>query len=225
MVNIHLITTCAKSKNGDVKDSIFPNDIIDIRQAFSEWSLMVRHRYQQRKDITEAKNLYRGAHWKTALEISNHFPNVSLWVISAGLGLRHSSDPTMPYEASFSFMPHDSSDVWALHIREPILPGRICSLSELLGTHNADRFVLAASPLYLKAIEHDLLDGINKLSDPFTQVTIATTKAYAGNLLPYVKCTNQSMMSELGANMTTLNIKHAKRILEGNFFESDPYIS
>ncbi|MBL5885579.1 hypothetical protein I7V28_18905 [Lelliottia amnigena] len=171
--------------------------------------------------MTNASSLYRGAHWQTALDICHLHPEVSLWVISAGIGLRHSSDPALPYEASFSTMGKMATRMWDLHTRNPILPGRMSSLSELLSTCNNDRFVLAASPLYLNAVEQDLLEGIRHLNVPFSQVTIATTKAYTGCLLPYVRCANHKMMAELGANMTTLNIKHAKRLVASLSGERD----
>lgn len=77
--------------------------------------------------VTETQNLYRGAHWNTALKISKSRPDISLWVISAGIGLRHSSDPAVSYEASFTGMSRKSASLWELLINNPILPG--CSPS------------------------------------------------------------------------------------------------
>jgi len=210
---IHLITTCAKGKYGETGNSVFPDDMTDINETFSEWSRGLRHRYQQHNGVTNTRSLYRGGHWQTALDICHLHPTVSLWVISAGIGLRHSSDPALPYEASFSSMGKMAPEMWNLHTRNPILPGLMASLSELLSTCNTDRFILAASPLYLNAVEQDLLEGIRQLANPASQIAIATTKAYTGILLPFVNCTNHKMMADLGANMTTLNIKHAKRLV------------
>ncbi|EML5381251.1 hypothetical protein RVW18_004491 [Enterobacter bugandensis] len=42
-----------------------------------------------------------------------------------------------------------------------------------------DRFVVAASPLYLRAVESDLLAGRKALCNP-EQLAVVTSKAYQG---------------------------------------------
>lgn len=215
MPKIHLVTTCAKSKNGNIEDTIYPVDITNLDMAFCEWTRRLKMRFDKKIDVTQTESLYRGSHWDTALRIRNSRPDVSLWVISAGLGLRHSSDPAIPYEASFSNIPHENTQVWDHHIHAPIFPGRVHSLVELLHANNNDLFVVAASPLYLKAIEHDLLEGIKHVQNPKAQIIITTTHGYNGRLSTFVKYGSREMMGILNSNMTTLNIKHAEKIISG----------
>ncbi|WP_447886159.1 hypothetical protein [Serratia fonticola] len=213
MPNIHLITSCSKSKNGRILDTIFPRDVVNIDEAYKQWSAMLKSRFSKGVDVVETETLYRGTHWNTALNIKENRTDISLWVISAGMGLRHSSDPAVPYEATFSSMMHNSASFWELLIKDPILPGHTSSLKALLSLNNADKFVIAVSPVYLRAVEHDLLQGITYLHKPKEQIIIATSKGYGGLLSPYIQVGSKSMMALLNSNMTTLNIKHAAKII------------
>lgn len=210
---IHLITTCSKSKNGSIGDTIFPYDHQDINIAFQQWKRCLLKRYIQGNDTKETLHLYRGQHWDTAKRIAETHDNICLWIVSAGLGLRHSSDPSIPYEASFTQVRKKSADLWNLLTTNPILPGRISSLEELMRLHTHDAFVVAASPIYLNAIENDLARGLCHLSEPEKKVTITTTASYDGQLKPFVTYGNSGMMKKLKSNMTTLNIKHAESLL------------
>ncbi|WP_243211248.1 hypothetical protein JQ760_027830 (plasmid) [Klebsiella pneumoniae] len=212
---IHLVTTCSKSKNGLVGDTIFPYGHQDINIAFQHWKRCLLERYSQGNDTKETQHLYCGQHWDTAKRIAETHDNICLWVVSAGLGLRHISDPSIPYEASFTKVRKKSADLWKLLTANPVLPGRIPSLEELMRLHKLDTFVVAASPVYLNAIEHDLAKGLCHLYEPNKQLTITTTASYDGQLKPFVKYGNIGMMKRLRCNMTTLNIKHAESLIVG----------
>lgn len=56
--------------------------------------------------------LYRGAHWLRARGIAARWPGIELWAMSAGLGLRHHTDPAVAYEATFHAMPFAPATVW-----------------------------------------------------------------------------------------------------------------
>lgn len=213
MSTIHLITTCAKSKNGPIQGTVYPYDTQDIDDSYLCWKKCIQDRYTQGTDNTKIHNLYRGAHWNTAKKIAAAYGSVNLWVVSAGLGLRHDADPAIPYESSFTMMRQCSADVWERLITDPVLPGKVSSLEGLLGHYYQDSFVIAASPTYLNAIEHDLVKGITHLHDPKMQLTIASSAAYTGVLTEYVRYGDRMMMKALKANMTTLNIKHAGVII------------
>lgn len=182
--------------------------------AFQHWKKILLERFSQGNDIKETGYLYRGQHWNTAKRISKKHGNISLWIISAGLGLRHSSDLSIPYEASFTQIGKKSPDLWSLLIADPILPGRMPSLEELMRLHKQDVFVVAASPVYLKAVEHDLAKGLCHLAEPNKQFTITSTASYDGLLKPFVKYGSIEMMKVLNSNMTTLNIKHAESLID-----------
>lgn len=213
MATVHLITTCAKSKNGPVLDTVYPYDIQDTGSAYQRWKQCVQARYETGMDVTETLHLYRGDHWNTARKIAAAHNNISLWVVSAGLGLRHSGDPAIPYESSFTRMSRTRADIWERLITDPVLPGQVSSLEGLLRQNSEDTFIIAASPVYLKAIENDLAKGVSYLPEPKNQLTITTSAAYTGLLKPYVRCGDSSMLKNLNSNMTTLNIKHAESLV------------
>ncbi len=103
MSTIHLITTCAKKKAGPVHDTVFPYHTTDTEIAYQQWKSLVQSRFTTcNDDIKETENIYCSAHWSTAKSIANSNSHICLWVISAGLGLRHSSDPAIPYDATFT---------------------------------------------------------------------------------------------------------------------------
>lgn len=75
-----------------------------------------------------------------------------------------------------------------------------------------DRFVVAASPVYLRAVESDLLAGREALCAP-EQLQIVTSKGYQGSLKDSVRYTSADMMKELNTNMTGLNVSYALQLI------------
>ncbi|AOO59835.1 hypothetical protein AN237_25090 (plasmid) [Raoultella ornithinolytica] len=213
MQTIHLITTCAKSKSGPIKDTIFPYQTPDTELSYQIWKERVEYRYASGCDIKETKDIYRGAHWNSAKSIAASHSRISLWVISAGLGLRHSSDPAIPYEATFSQLGKKSASIWGMLTSDPVLPGKVTSLAKLLSLYRHDVFVIAASPVYLNAVEDDLIHGVGYLTCPREQLKIASSASYNGRLREYVRYGGSPMMKDLNSNMTTLNIKHAGMLI------------
>ncbi|KAF0860121.1 hypothetical protein Y888_08015 [Mixta calida B021323] len=96
---------------------------------------------------------------------------------------------------------------------DPVLPGKVTSLAELLSLYRHDSFVIAASPVYLNAVEDDLLKGMAYLTCPREQLKIASSASYNGRLREYVRYGGILMMKDLNSNMTTLNIKHAGMLI------------
>jgi len=76
-----------------------------------------------------------------------------------------------------------------------------------------DRFVIAASPVYLRAVEEDLCSGRQALRHP-DSMTIVTTRGYQGPLSDNIALARAGMMKSLNTNMTGLNISYALQILE-----------
>lgn len=70
---------------------------------------------------------------------------------------------------------------------------RCASLKTLMHARPDDRFVVAASPVYLRAVESDLLAGRGGLSAP-EQLQVVTSKGYQGGLKENVRYTNAGMM-------------------------------
>ncbi|HDZ1696170.1 Uncharacterised protein [Klebsiella pneumoniae] len=214
MSTIHLITTCAKRKAGPVHDTVFPYHTTDTEIAYQQWKSLVQSRFTTcDDDIKETQNIYRSAHWSTAKSIATSNSRICLWVISAGLGLRHSSDPAIPYDATFTKTGKKSARIWEMLTSDPILPGKVPSLAELFGLYRRDIFIVAASPVYLNAVEDDLVKGVACLPCPGKQLRIASSASYNGKLREYVRYGGSRMMKDLNSNMTTLNIKHAGMLI------------
>lgn len=158
-----------------------------------------------------AGELYTGQHWQRAVTAAES-AGAGLWVLSAGLGLLHISDPVVPYEATFSSMPFSHRTLWSHLTASPPGERRCASLQRLMQERPHDRFIVAASPLYLQAVEDDLCAGRDELASP-EQLTVVTSKGYQGRLTGSVALSSASMMKELNTNMTGLNISHAVNIL------------
>lgn len=75
-----------------------------------------------------------------------------------------------------------------------------------------DRFVVAVSPVYLRAVESDLLAGRAALSRP-EQLQVVTSKGYQGSLKDSVRYTSAGMMKGLNTNMTGLNVSYALQLI------------
>ncbi|WMU75305.1 hypothetical protein OQ483_24695 (plasmid) [Enterobacter bugandensis] len=75
-----------------------------------------------------------------------------------------------------------------------------------------DRFVVAASPLYLPAVESDLLAGMKALCNP-ERLTVVTSKGYQGSLKGNIEYTSADMMKAFNTNMTGLNISYALQLI------------
>lgn len=71
-----------------------------------------------------------------------------------------------------------------------------------------DRFIVAASPAYLQAVEDDLCAGREALASP-AQLAIVSSKGYRGRLRESLTLTSAAMMKTLNTNMTGLNISQA----------------
>ncbi|MGY9761908.1 hypothetical protein ACTM4I_25395, partial [Citrobacter freundii] len=87
-------------------------------------------------------------------------------------------------------------------------------ISQLMQSSPNDEYLIAASPVYIAAVQNDILKGIESLTHPLTQLTIVTSGAYAGPLEEYLIKSSSRMMKELECNMVCLNIKLAQYILK-----------
>jgi hypothetical protein len=74
------------------------------------------------------------------------------------------------------------ASIWGMLTSDPVLPGKVTSLAELLSLYRHDSFVIAASPVYLNAVEDDLLKGMAYLTCPREQLKIASSASYNGRL-------------------------------------------
>ncbi|WP_233473710.1 hypothetical protein [Phytobacter diazotrophicus] len=208
-MKVHLITTCSAGKTTPAGETVFPYQLPAVDVALSAWRNLLRNV----RTTLPAAHLYSGLHWSRALEVATRHSGLELWIISAGLGLRHATDPAVPYEATFRMMPFQGSEVWKGLTEKPPLKGRCNSLSQLMYRFPEDQFVVAASPLYLTAILQDLMQGKDNLDDANAQLTVVSSGGCPVPLLPYLTRSHAGMLAELNTNMTGLNISLASRVI------------
>ena len=207
--NVHLIVTCTRRKTVSAGETVFPDER-DAGRAYRIWMEKLALARRGSPPMT-AGELYTGQHWsRAAAAAARH--GAEMWVISAGLGLLHVSDPVLPYEATFSSMPFSHRRLWEKLTTCPPMERKRASLRALMQARRNDQFIVAASPLYLNAVEDDLYAGREELSSK-EHLTIVTSKGYRGNLGSNVALSSAAMMNELNTNMTGLNISHAEKIL------------
>lgn len=183
----------------------------DVGAAYARWQAILTQAGHDH-DTIPAGELYTGQHWRRAAATAARTGS-ELWVLSAGLGLLHVTDRVMPYEATFSEMPFSHQALWAMLTANPPTPRRCASLQALMQARPDDRFVIAASPVYLRAVEADVCAGRAALTSS-SQLTIVTSRGYQGRLLPDVRLASAEMMNALRTNMTGLNVSYALRMLE-----------
>lgn len=214
---IHLLASCSRGKTAPADDTVYPYHLSQPEEALAHW----RRQIALRTDIRPAGELYRGLHWQRAMNAARRHPEVELWVISAGLGLRHITDPAVPYEATFHALTYAPEVHWCGLTARPPLPGRCASLAGLMRACPGDRFVLAVSPVYLRATEADICAGLPALVQPERQLRIVTSGAYAGPLRPWVSLSHAGMLEMLNTNLTALNVSLAAQIV-GEMVASPP---
>jgi hypothetical protein len=200
--SIHLIASCSRSKSAPAAENIFPYQLTEPAEATEAW----RNRIctDSRKIVTG--DLYQGLHWQRARGVSHRHAAVELWAVSAGLGLRHATDPAVPYECTFHSLPYAANEHWRRITAKPPLPGRCSTLAELMQRCPRDQFVFAVSPVYLRAIEEDILAGIPALANADHQLKISTSQGYQGALKRWVTYSHAGMLKTLNTNFTALNI-------------------
>ncbi|MHA0273165.1 hypothetical protein [Enterobacter ludwigii] len=211
---VHLITSCTKGKNH--QSDVWPTLGIDSDQtpedAAYAWSNIVND--ARRNQAVPALSLYSGNHWSTAKDILKSTRNLELWVISAGMGFLNSRDQVHSYEATFHKVPF-RHDLWWKALTESLGKyNRCATISQLMQSRPNDEYLIAASPVYIAAVQKDILKGIESLTHPLTQLTIVTSGAYAGPLEEYLIKSSSRMMKDLECNMVCLNIKLAQYILK-----------
>ncbi|WP_431622410.1 DUF6884 domain-containing protein [Enterobacter hormaechei] len=207
--NVNLIVTCTRRKTITAGQTVFPYEH-DAGNAYEVWLERLARARNDGAAIT-AGELYTGQHWSRAAAAAKR-TGAELWVISAGLGLLHVSDPVVPYEATFSSMPFSHSRLWESLTACPPAERRYASLRTLMQSRPDDRFVVAASPVYLRAVDSDLYAVREALCTP-EQLVVVTSKGYQGILKGSVIYTSADMINALNTNMTGLNISYATQLL------------
>lgn len=209
MSSVHLIVTCTRRKTLPAGETVFPDED-DAGKAYGTWLERLTKAGSASHPVT-AGGLYTGQHWNRAAAAAAR-AGAELWIISAGLGFLHTSDRVVPYDATFASMPCCHRTMWERLTARPPTQRRCPSLTALMRDRPHDRFIVAASPAYLQAVEDDLYAGREALASP-AQLTIVSSKGYRGRLRESLTLTSAAMMKTLNTNMTGLNISQAVTLL------------
>ncbi|MFU0872712.1 hypothetical protein [Kluyvera sichuanensis] len=191
-------------------ENTFPYELKGPVEASEAW----RSRIRSADGTISTGELYKGLHWQRAKSIAYRHETVELWAVSAGLGLRHAADPAISYECTFHDLQYAPSEHWRYLTAKPPLPGRYSTLAELMQSCPQDQFVFAVSPVYLRAIEEDILAGIPALANADHQLKISTSQGYQGALKRWVTCSHAGMLETLNTNFTALNISLAGSLVD-----------
>lgn len=231
---LHIVTTCTDRKRVPVTDDRRLREVGDgtPHQRAEVWWLRLLS--SPTLGLTPARDLYAGEHWVVALEIqhavsTDHGPPRT-WVASAGYGLVGWDAPLKSYSATFAAGVEDSvlptlppgkqrapllQEWWdaisSFPGPEPGEPRRVEALAEA----DPDGAILVvASPDYVRAMEPDLLEARDALSDPLRLVVISNRVALAGGpLTEHLVPVDQNARAVVGGTMQGLNARVALALL------------
>jgi len=226
-MKIHLITSCTNLKKSSIKGKISLKDIkceLNPIDTVKSWIESIENPEQQ----VAVSDLYVGDHWKIANSIN--YPNLDLWVLSAGYGLVHKSSLVGSYDATFSpdsdnAIKHaglENHEWWdAIHQYRSKENYSCDDFSSLIELNRSDIFVVAASPSYLKVISSDLKHLISRGILTKDNLVIISSKHNIGKELEdYLLISSADFSSTLKGARVSLNIRLAQYLLdsrEGEF--------
>lgn len=237
MKRINLITTCTNGKRSNGHNAL---NLADYSAGQISSSILVKswcsalHQALLTSKTIVVEDLYKGGHWSTAKQMIELY-NLDLWVLSAGLGLLHSKQKVVPYNATFSSGYPESIPLFSkeyngrsfyrswwkgLTENSPFKDANHPTISALMQNRPCEFFIICGSPDYISAIEVDLMNGIEYLKDPQKQLLIITSKGVSPRLSQYLLKTDNKIAKYLGCNMLMLNIGLARHFV-GIFTEKN----
>jgi hypothetical protein len=152
---------------------------------------------------------------------------VRLWVCSAGYGLVHADAPLVPYSATFAtndpdsvrrFTSEDGADVsqtwWSELATWPgPRPGDPRSLSDLAASDPRSPLLVAASDVYLRAIEADLTVAAGRLRRSEALAVISAGGTANGPLREHLVPCDAKWQAAVGGALVSLNVRLAARAI------------
>jgi len=218
VIRVDVVTSCTERKKRRINPTLrlgaFPQ--VDLDERVDQWL----DRLASADEYLSASDLYAGEHWFEFLRIlqKDFRPDTEVcgWVISAGYGLIPVDAEVAPYSASFGREAIDSvrppgaawaeSDWWAkLANWGGPSPGSARALHALNPRADTDLVLLAVSPVYLRAIEPDLI----RLFESGTEVLLFSSsptprvKHYPDQLVRY----DGRLRARIGGSQVGLNIR------------------
>lgn len=227
---LHIIANCADTKRAVVSKTLHLRSLRTTsvnRRAIQWWDRLAKYSGEP----IPALNLYAGDHWsvvKSLPLLANEFGFRSkLWIISAGYGLIPSETLLHPYSATFTSGHPDSvarssrevagnavSLWWETLSKVPGPdPEQPHSLKHLFSTTRNARFLIVASPPYLRAIEKDLLSAFETISKPDRILVITSRDGIRTSLNGNIIRSDARLQASLGGARVSLNARVAAMII------------
>jgi len=227
---LHIIANCADTKRASVPKVLRLSSLrtTSVNRRAIQW----RDRLAKYNgEPMPALNLYAGDHWavvRSLPALANEFGFRSkLWIISAGYGLVPSETLLHPYSATFTSghpdsvarssreLTGDAVSLWWETLSK--FPGpdpeQPHSLKDLVSTTRNARFLIVASPPYLKAIEKDLLSAFEAISDPDRILVITSRNGGRSKLNGNLIHSDARLQPALGGARVSLNARVAEMII------------
>jgi hypothetical protein len=227
---INLVVTCAKRKRLPIDPAlrlraVLPESSIEERAA--AWLARLRDHGGAK---LAAADLYVGEQWSIVREITRTNPSVRLWICSAGYGLVAAETALGGYSATFS-TDHpdairqtgvslaDAQGAWwtALARSSTAHPfARPVTLAGIAETFPDEHLVVAASPVYLRALRNDLLEAGARLTEP--DMLAVVSGGIDGEFLGRMDVRFDARLTRsLGGSMMSLNVRVVREALRGGW--------
>jgi hypothetical protein len=227
---LHIIANCADTKRAVIPKLLRLGSLRTAsvnHRAIQWWNRLAKYNGEP----IPALKLYAGDHWaivKSLPVLAGDFGYRSkLWVISAGYGLVPSEALLHPYSATFTSGHPDSvarssgevtgdalSLWWETLSKFPGPdPEQPHSLKDLLITARNARFLIVASPPYLRAIEKDLLSAFGTIAKPDRILVITSRDGLRTKLNGNVIRSDARLQASLGGARVSLNARVAAMII------------
>lgn len=220
---VNVIVPCTDRKTAEVEELAYIRQVTsrNLESRVEEW---FNHLTQVKNGKRAAIKMYSGSAWTPVLGISK-WPDINIWIISAGYGLLHHSDEIVPYAATFSHQHPDSvslhnkfstSDWWMACCKNNNTRSTVKTISELAKQNPDVPIIVAVSKSYLDAVQADLCTARGFLvnSSLLSIISVGSNKfgPLANNLLP---CDTR-MEKLLGLGRSSLNTRILGDILNNH---------
>ena len=220
---IHIVVTCGKRKSATPLPRLQMRRFKHLQLADRAKAWVAELAASEARCV-KAEELYIGEQWAALRSATSMRSGMRLWILSAGYGLVPAKALLAPYSATFS-RPHpdsvlgssktadDPADWWEALCTSYGLATEQKRLSDLkLGS--ADRMLIAASPVYLRAVRRDLAT-ISATIPPGAVTVFAAGAAQARWPFPVVRYDGR-LRQALGGSLMSLNVRALLHVLRNS---------
>lgn len=224
---LNVIVTCTQRKSLAVPDALHVSNLKSKRleSRVQEWASKLDSYDGQR---TCSRQLYAGDAWSIVKEMeAQHSSNVRWWVCSAGYGLVALDTILSPYAATFSPCEDDTMIVdgqgalghqkrrWWRELAQwrPASYLGPRTIADLAKQHPMDPILIAASTVYLEALEQDILEARQQLHSTEHLSLLSAGFRPNGPLVESLLPCSARFQARVGGARQSLNVRLLRLIL------------